>query len=79
MEWAKQEELSINNMSRTTDALINKRIRIQELLEALQEAPEEDAVWIINQLQEIHAENYRGTDDDMLDNFEYWLERQINL
>lgn len=28
----------------------------------------------IEKLKEVHAKNYMGTDDDMPDNFEYWLE-----
>lgn len=27
----------------------------------------------IDYLQEIHAKQYHGTDDDMPDNFDYWL------
>ncbi len=29
--------------------------------------------YFINYLQEIHAEDYHGTDDDMPDSFDNWL------
>ena len=33
--------------------LIERQQRIQELLKALNDCPEEDMIWIINQLQEL--------------------------
>ena len=29
-----------------------------------------------NYLMEVHAEDYHGTDDDMIDNFNAWVENQ---
>lgn len=40
-------------MSITTDKLLQKEQRIQELLKALDKCQDKDIVWIVNQLQEL--------------------------
>lgn len=45
-------------MSKTTEILLEKQTKIQELLKALENCPEKDIVWIVNELQSLGYKFY---------------------